>query len=81
MPKRILTGQVVSDKTDKTISVEVQRRFRHPTYKKYVTKSKKYLAHDPENSAKIGETVSIQECRPLSKNKSWVLLAGKEASS
>jgi small subunit ribosomal protein S17 len=71
MPKRILRGVVVSDKADKTITVKVERRFTHPLYKKTIKVSKKYLAHDPQNSCKVGETVRIVESRPLSKRKRW----------
>lgn len=71
--KRTLTGIVVSDKTDKTIVVNVVRRFKHDKYSKYVNKSKKYHAHDVNNTAKIGETVTIIESRPHSKLKNWEL--------
>ena len=71
MPKRVMQGVVVSDKQDKTVTVLVERRVMHPLYKKYVKKSKKYAAHDENNSSKVGDTVSIQECRPLSKRKRW----------
>jgi small subunit ribosomal protein S17 len=74
MPKRILQGVVVSDKNDKTIVVTVERRFTHPVMKKTVRRSKKYQAHDENNSAKAGDIVRIQECRPHSKNKTWALL-------
>ncbi len=74
MPKRILQGQVVSDKQNKTIVVRVERRVMHPVYKKFITRSKKYAAHDETNSFKIGDTVRIEECRPISKNKTWVAL-------
>lgn len=79
MPKRILQGVVVSDKGDKTISVLVKRRITHPVYKKIVEVSKKYAAHDENNSAKIGDVVRIQECRPRSKTKSWELLKEEAA--
>jgi small subunit ribosomal protein S17 len=79
MPKRILQGQVVSDKQDKTIVVRVERRVMHPVYKKFVTRSKKYAAHDETNHFKIGDSVRIQECRPISKNKCWVVLAEQAA--
>ncbi|MGB8840062.1 MAG: 30S ribosomal protein S17 [Aliidongia sp.] len=79
MPKRILQGQVVSDKQNKTIVVRVERRVMHPVYKKFVTRSKKYAAHDESNHFKIGDTVRIQECRPISKNKCWVVLADQTA--
>ena len=71
--KRTLIGKVVSDKMDKTVSVLIERRVKHPLYGKIVRRSKKYLAHDENNQAKIGDTVEIQESRPISKNKSWVL--------
>ena len=71
--KRTLIGKVVSDKMDKTVSVLIERRVKHPLYGKSVRRSKKYLAHDENNQAKIGDTVEIQESRPISKNKSWVL--------
>lgn len=71
--KRTLIGKVVSDKMDKTVSVLIERRVKHPLYGKIVRRSKKYLAHDEANQAKIGDTVEIQEGRPISKNKSWVL--------
>ncbi|OZG32245.1 MULTISPECIES: 30S ribosomal protein S17 [Rickettsieae] len=74
MPKRVLQGVVVSSKTDKTITVKVERRFKHPMYKKIVKVSKKYAAHDPENTYKDGDKVSIVESRPISKTKSWVVL-------
>jgi len=68
-------GEVVSDRGDKTIVVRVQRRIRHPLYKKVVTKYKKFHAHDPENTAKMGDQVRIRECRPISKLKRWELVA------
>ena len=74
MPKRILQGVVVSDKNDKTIIVNVERRFTHPVMKKTVRRTKKYQAHDATNVAKEGDIVRIQECRPMSKNKTWALL-------
>ncbi|MGE0210950.1 MAG: 30S ribosomal protein S17 [Parvibaculaceae bacterium] len=81
MPKRVLQGTVVSDKTDKTIVVLVERRFTHPIMKKTVRRSKKYHAHDPENSAKVGDIVRIEECRPISKTKSWALVERVAASN
>ena len=75
MPKRVLQGVVVSDKADKTVVVRVERRVSHPMYRKIVRKSKRYHAHDPENSAKIGDKVRIRECRPISKTKSWELVS------
>lgn len=74
MPKRILQGVVVSNKADKTVTVKVDRRVTHPVYKKIVRKSKKYAAHDEQNLCKIGDKVKIQESRPISKTKSWVVL-------
>lgn len=75
MPKRILQGQVVSDTNNETIVVSVERRFRHPVLKKTLRKSKKYHAHDPQNSAKVGDLVRIIECAPISKLKRWELLS------
>jgi small subunit ribosomal protein S17 len=75
MPKRILQGLVVSDKNDKTVVVEVERRYTHPLYKKVVRRSKKYHAHDEGNAAKIGDRVRIQETAPISKNKRWTLVS------
>lgn len=74
MPKRILQGTVVSDKNDKTVVVEVERRYTHPLYKKVVRRSKKYHAHDESNTAKTGDRVRIQETAPISKNKRWTLV-------
>lgn len=71
---RMLTGTVVSDKMDKSIVVMIERRERHPLYGKYVKRSSKLHAHDETNQAKAGDKVSIQECRPLSKKKSWTLV-------
>ena len=74
MPKRILRGTVVSDKNDKTIVVEVERRYTHPLLKKTVRRSKKYHAHDEANTFKVGDQVQIEESAPISKNKRWVVL-------
>ena len=74
MPKRILQGVVVSDKQDKTVVVSVERQVMHPVYKKFVKKSKKYAAHDENNQFKVGDTVRIQECAPVSKNKTWTVI-------
>jgi small subunit ribosomal protein S17 len=71
MPKRILQGVVVSDKMDKTVTVQVERRFKHTLYKKFIRRSKKYAAHDETNAVKVGDVVKIQECRPMSKRKKW----------
>ena len=74
MPKRVLTGTVVSDKGDKTVVVRVERRVKHPLYGKIIKLSKKYHAHDEGNAFKAGEQVRIQECAPVSKLKSWTVL-------
>jgi small subunit ribosomal protein S17 len=74
MPKRVLQGIVVSDKNDKTIVVQVERRYTHPLLKKTVRRTKKYHAHDEKNSFKVGDRVSIEETRPISKNKRWVAI-------
>ena len=74
MPKRILQGVVVSDKNDKTIVVRVERRFTHPMMKKTVRRTKKYHAHDEANAAKTGDIVRNEECRPMSRNKTWALV-------
>jgi small subunit ribosomal protein S17 len=75
MPKRVLTGRVVSDKMDKTITVLVERRVMHPLYKKFIRRSKKYAAHDETNLCKEGDLVSIEECPPISKRKTWTVVA------
>ena len=75
MPKRILQGVVVSDKMDKSVVVKVERRVMHPVYKKYIKRSAKYTAHDENNLCKIGDVVQIIESRPLSKTKTWVVMA------
>ncbi|MEE8189335.1 MAG: 30S ribosomal protein S17 [Kiloniellales bacterium] len=80
MPRRVLRGVVVSDKADKTITVLVERRVMHPLYKKIIRRSKKYRAHDADNSHKIGDLVRIEECRPISKSKTWKVV-GAEAGS
>jgi len=72
---RQLTGVVISDKANKTITVKIERKVKHPTYGKIMTRSTKVHAHDELNSAKIGDLVTVQECRPLSKSKTWMLLA------
>jgi len=79
MPKRILTGTVTSDKNEQTITVSVERRFKHPLLHKTVRKSKKYRAHDAENKFKTGDTVRIEECAPISKTKRWTVVV--EASA
>jgi len=74
MPKRILTGTVTSDKNEQTITVSVERRFKHPVLQKTVRKSKKYRAHDEHNKFKTGDTVRIEECAPISKTKRWTVV-------
>lgn len=86
MPKRILTGTVVSDKGDKTVVVKVERKVKHPLYGKIIRRSKKYHAHDEDNSVKAGETVRIEETKPISKLKTWKVLdkvdvSGKAAAT
>jgi small subunit ribosomal protein S17 len=81
MPKRVLTGKVVSDKGSKTIVVSVERRFTHPLMRKTVRLSKKYHAHDEGEVAKLGDTVRIEECRPVSKTKSWRLVTEAQAEA
>jgi len=81
MPKRVLTGTVVSDKGDKTVVVRVERRVKHPMYGKIIKRSKKYHAHDEANAFHEGETVRIEECAPISKLKTWRVIdrVGAEA--
>ncbi|MCW5699182.1 MAG: 30S ribosomal protein S17 [Rhodospirillales bacterium] len=74
MPRRTMHGVVVSDLMDKTVVVKVERRVMHPLYKKFVRRTKKYLAHDESNAVKVGDRVRIRECRPLSKRKCWEVL-------
>ena len=80
MPKRVLLGVVVSDKTDKTVVVKVERRFTHPLFKKTVRRTKNYHAHDDKNEFKVGEKVWIEECAPISKLKKWVVLSREQAA-
>ena len=74
MPKRVLQGTVVSDKAEKTVTVLVERRVKHPLYGKIIRRSKKYHAHDDANTVKAGDVVRIEECAPLSKTKAWRVL-------
>ena len=74
MPRRILQGDVVSDKSDKTIVVRVERMFKHPLYKKFIKRAKNYSAHDENNDFKIGDSVRIIECAPISKSKKFKVL-------
>ncbi|ABV85074.1 30S ribosomal protein S17 [Rickettsia massiliae MTU5] len=77
MPQRVLQGVVISSKADKTVTVKVERKFKHPIYKKFVKVSKKYAAHDSENKYQEGDKVSIIESRPISKTKTWVVVNGE----
>jgi small subunit ribosomal protein S17 len=79
MPRRILQGTVTSDKNDQTITVLVERRFKHPLLQKTVRKTKKYRAHDAENRFKTGDSVRIIECPPISKTKRWTVVTEAEA--
>ncbi|MBL0930963.1 MAG: 30S ribosomal protein S17 [Alphaproteobacteria bacterium] len=79
MPRRILQGVCTSDAMDKTVTVRVERRVMHPIYKKFIVRSKKYLAHDETNRIKEGDVVRIRECRPLSKRKCWEVVDGTAA--
>ena len=81
MSKRVLQGIVVSDICDKTVIVRVERRVMHPVYKKFVTHSKKYVAHDEQNKFHAGDAVQIEESRPISKRKHWVVLGGSREVS
>jgi small subunit ribosomal protein S17 len=74
MPKRVLIGTVVSDKGDKTVTVRVDRRVKHPLYGKIIQRSKKYHAHDADNAYRVGEQVRIEECKPISKQKTWTVI-------
>ena len=78
MPKRTLQGVVVSDKQDKTIVVQVERRYTHPVLKKTVRRSKKFYAHDEKNEFNVGDLVTIEERRPLSKLKRWEVIEGEK---
>jgi small subunit ribosomal protein S17 len=80
MPKRVMQGVVVSDKTDKTVVVKVERRFTHPLLKKTVRRSKKFQAHDEKNQHKVGDVVFIEETRPISKTKRWIVISSEAAS-
>ena len=76
MPKRVLTGTIVSDKGDKTVVVNVERKVKHALYGKIIRRSKKYHAHDEANAFKLGQTVRIEECAPVSKLKTWRVVDG-----
>ena len=78
---RQLTGVVISDKANKTITVKVERKVKHPTYSKIMKRSTKVHAHDEGNTAKIGDVVTVQECKPYSKSKTWKLLSDNQVAS
>ena len=80
MPRRILNGIVISDKAHKTVIVRVERRVMHPVYKKFIRRSKRYAAHDEGNVHKIGDTVFIRECAPISKSKRWEVVSEDTAA-
>jgi small subunit ribosomal protein S17 len=79
MPRRVLSGVVVSDKMDKTVVVRVERKVMHPLYKKFISRSKKYSAHDENNACKVGDSVKIRECPPISKTKTWEVVTDEQA--
>ena len=81
MPKRILTGTGTSDANEQTVTVSVERRFTHPVMKKTIRKSKKYRAHDENNTYKVGDSVRIIECAPKSKTKRWEVLTSETAEA
>jgi small subunit ribosomal protein S17 len=81
MPRRVLQGVVTSDAAEKTVTVLVERRFPHPVYKKFIVRSKKYLAHDESDQIKVGQTVRIRECRPISKRKRWEVVSDAAAGA
>lgn len=76
MPKRVLQGVVVTKPGDKTVKVKVQRRVVHPKYKKIITLSKNYAAHDESNKVQVGDKIKIRECRPMSRTKRWEVVTG-----
>ena len=80
MPKRLLSGIVVSSNADKTIVVKVTRRVKHKLYRKIISRSKKYHAHDENNDFKVGDTVSIIESKPISKTKTWTVVTNSEVN-
>ena len=81
MPRRVFEGVVVSDTNDKTVIVRVETRIKHPVYKKYIMRTSKYAAHDPENQSKKGDVIRIIEGRPTSKSKRWHVVYTAEAGS
>lgn len=76
MPRRVLQGTVTKDKGDKTVVVRVERRVKHPLYKKFIMRSNTFMAHDAQNAHKVGDIVRIRECRPISKRKHWEVMSG-----
>ena len=78
---RVLSGVVTSDKADKTITVQIERKVKHPLYGKVMKMATKVHAHDENNSAAIGDIVTVKECRPFSKSKTWILVEGADAAS
>ena len=80
MPKRILSGTICKATNKKTVVVEVERTFKHPIYKKYIKRSKKYHAHDETNALKVGDKVMIEETRPISKLKTWKVVSDEKRS-
>ena len=78
---RLLTGVVISDKADKTITVKVERKVRHPLYGKIMKRTTKVHAHDESNAASTGDIVTVKECRPISKSKTWVLVTDQEIAA
>lgn len=81
MPKRILQGEVVSDKGNKTVVVKVERKIKHPLYNKIIRRSKNYAAHDEKNACKVGDTIKIVETKPISKTKRWAVLGAEGAEA
>jgi small subunit ribosomal protein S17 len=79
--QRTITGRVVSDKMDKTVSVAIERLIKHPVYGKYIRRTTKVMAHDANNECKPGDRVAISECRPISKNKSWSVVSVVERAA
>ena len=77
MPRREFQGLVVSDKSEKTVVVEIETLVKHPKYKKFIKRTRKFAAHDEKNDYKVGDTVTIQECRPISKRKTWKVMSSK----
>jgi len=81
MARRVLKGKVVSDKMDKTITVLVERRYMHSLYKKFIKRSDKFAAHDENNQHKVGDLVAIEECKPISKRKTWTVITDEQANT